>query len=89
MRAWVTYSVLRVGLFLVIFALLLIVNIPWWLAATIAAVVALCISYIFFGKLRAQVATEFAARRRAPAPDSDEDAEDGPDDSEGQRRSES
>ena len=89
MRAWVTYSVLRVGLFLVIFALLLIVSIQWWLAAIVAAVVAFCISYIFFGKLRAQVATELATRRRIRVPESDEDVEDGPDDSEGQGRAES
>ena len=88
MRAWVTYSVLRVGLILVIFALLLIVSIQWWLAAIVAAVVAFCISYIFFGKLRAQVATELATRRRVRVPDSDEDVEDGPD-SEGQSRTES
>ena len=84
-----TYSVLRIGLFLVIFALLLVVTVQWWLAAIVAAVVGFCISYIFFGKLRGQVATDLATRRRIRVPDSDEDAEDGPDDSERQGGAES
>ena len=79
MRAWVIYSVVRVGLFAGVFLLLWLLGIEWWLAAISAAVIALCISYIFFGKLRARVAEEIEARRKAagvPAANSDEDAED-------------
>jgi len=78
-RAWVIYSVVRVGLFAGVFLLLWLLGIEWWLAAISAAVIALCISYIFFGKLRARVAEEIEARRKAagvPAANSDEDAED-------------
>jgi hypothetical protein len=78
-RAWVIYSVVRVGLFAGVFLLLWLLGIEWWLAAISAAVIALCISYIFFGKLRARVAEEIEARRKAagvPVANSDEDAED-------------
>ena len=69
----------RVGLFAGVFLLLWLLGIEWWLAAISAAVIALCISYIFFGKLRARVAEEIEARRKAagvPVANSDEDAED-------------
>ena len=83
MRAWILYSAVRVGLFVVLFVVfyLLTVNLwefAWALAAVVAALVSFCVSYIFFGKLRARVATEMAERaqdRRAKA-GSDEDAED-------------
>jgi hypothetical protein len=50
-------------------------------AAIVAALLALCISYIFFGRLRERVAAELAASREAKAANaakagSDEDAED-------------
>lgn len=88
MRAWILYSAVRVGVFLVIFAVLyaLISAIGWspaWvIAGCAAAVLALCISYIFFGKLRDRVALEVVAaregtaKRKAPRAGSDEDAED-------------
>lgn len=92
MRAWVIYSVVRVGLFAGLFLLLWLLGIEWWLAAISAAVIALCISYIFLGRLRARVAGEIAARREArgeaPAANSDEDVEDALD-SEHERGSES
>ena len=78
-RAWVIYSLLRVGLFLVLFTVLLVLGVVYWIAAIAAALIALCISYIFFGKLRARVAEEIEARRKAagvPVANSDEDAED-------------
>ena len=93
MRAWILYSALRVGLFAVLFAITYALtaqytDIAWALAAVVAALLAFCISYIFFGRLRARVATELAASRQqrtAPA-GSDEDAEDAairtPDDAE-------
>ena len=92
MRAWVTYSVLRVGLFIVLFTLLLVLGVVYWVAAISAALIALCVSYIFFGRLRGRVAEELVARRAAsserPTADSDEGAEDALD-SERDRGSES
>lgn len=87
MRAWILYSALRVGVFLAIFALLLALttaigwNPAWLISACAAAVLALCVSYIFFRPLRERVALDLVAARsgatdRAPKAGSDEDAED-------------
>jgi divalent metal cation (Fe/Co/Zn/Cd) transporter len=73
-KPWVLYSLIRVGVFVLVLALLLLTPLPWWLAAVIAAVVSLCVGYIFFGKLRDAVALDLATRR-APR-DSDAEAED-------------
>jgi inner membrane protein involved in colicin E2 resistance len=86
-RAWIVYSALRVGVFLVLFALLYALtasiglNPAWLISACAAALLALCISYIFFRPLRDRVALGVAAARsgattNAPRPGSDEDAED-------------
>ncbi len=92
MRAWVIYSLLRVGLFIVLFTVMLLLGVVYWVAAIAAAIIALCISYIFFGRLRGRVAEELAARRAAgaqpPSADSDEGTEDALD-SERDRGSES
>jgi uncharacterized membrane protein len=83
MRPWVLFTIVRVGLFAVLFAVLYALtaqlgSFAWAGAAVVAALLAFCVSYIFFGKLRARVAAEMAERaqdRRAKA-GSDEDAED-------------
>lgn len=76
MKPWVLYSLVRVGIFAVTFGLLFALGIEWWLAAIIAAVIGLCVAYIFFGKLRDAVALDIAARRARPAGDADTAAED-------------
>ena len=76
MKPWVTYSLLRLGLFAAVFALLMLLNVEWWLSAILAAVIGLCVSYIFFGRLRDAVALDIARRREAPAPDADATVED-------------
>ena len=77
-KPWVLYSLVRVGVFLLVFALLMATQqLPWWLAAIIAAVIGLCVAYIFFGKLRDAVARDLAERRSAPpVKDADQLAED-------------
>ena len=70
------YSLVRVALFAVVFALLLLTPMPWWLSAVIAAIIGLCVAYIFFGRLRDAVARDIAQRRAAPPVDSDATAED-------------
>jgi hypothetical protein len=75
-KPWVLYSLVRVGLFAIVFALLLLTPIPWWLSAVIAAVIGLCIAYIFFGRLRNAVALDIARRRGEPARDADAEVED-------------
>jgi tetrahydromethanopterin S-methyltransferase subunit C len=75
-KPWLVYSLLRVGVFAVVFAALMLANVPWWLSAVIAAVVGLCVGYIFFGRLRDKVALDIAERRARPAGDADTAAED-------------
>lgn len=76
MKPWVVYSLLRVGLFAAVFAILMLLGIEWWLSAIVAAVVGLCVSYIFFGRLRDRVTRDIATRRETPATDVDADVED-------------
>ncbi|MEO7722247.1 MAG: DUF4229 domain-containing protein [Pseudolysinimonas sp.] len=88
MRAWIVYSALRVGVFLAIFVLLYALTSTiglqpaWLISAVAAAVLALCISYIFFRPLRERVALDVAAARAGTAraeaskAGSDEDVED-------------
>ena len=79
MRAWIVYSALRVGVFLVLFALLFALTTTiglqpaWLIAAVVAALLALCISYIFFRRLRERVALDIAAARAAPAKSGDDE----------------
>lgn len=76
-KAALLYTSARIGTFAVIFIVLrFIPTINVYIAAGIAAVLALLISYIFFGRLRAGVAENIARRREAPERDHDADAED-------------
>ena len=70
------YSLVRIGVFAIALAVLLVVGVPWWLAAIIAAVIGLCVAYIFFGKLRDAVAVDIAERRSRTTKDADQLAED-------------
>ena len=63
MRPWIAYSLLRVGLFTVFFAVLFVLGLEWWLAAIIAAALGFCVAYIFFRRLRERVAIDLAASR--------------------------
>lgn len=76
MKPWLAYSLVRVGVFALVFAVLMLSTVPWWLSAIIAAIVGLCVGYIFFGKLRDAVAIDIAERRARPAGDADSAAED-------------
>ncbi|MFJ8896313.1 DUF4229 domain-containing protein [Leifsonia sp. NPDC102414] len=76
--SWVTYSVLRLLLFAIPLAILLVLRIDWWIAVIAAALIGLCLSYIFLSKPRNAVSTDlYAARHRdKPATTVDDDAED-------------
>ena len=69
------YSLVRLAIFAGALAVLLVVGVPGWLAAIVAAIIGLCVSYIFFGKLRDAVARDLAARRAKPNTEKDSDAE--------------
>lgn len=71
------FSVVRVLVFAVPFAVLYAIGLEWWIAALIAAVVGFCVSYIFLRPLRDRVARQLAdARSAAAQPTRDEEAED-------------
>lgn len=71
------YSLARLSVFVVAFAVLMLIGIEWWISALVAAVIGLCISYIFFTKLRNAVALDIAERRaRKPEEHVDALAED-------------
>jgi hypothetical protein len=63
---WVYFSVLRVLMFVVPLAALLVLGIEPWVATLLAAVIGLCLSYIFLRKPRESVAMGlYAARNQA------------------------
>lgn len=76
MSPWILYSLLRLGLFAILFGALLALGIDWWWAAVIASIMALTVSYIFFSPLRAAVAADLHARRTRETVDPDAEAED-------------
>ncbi len=88
MNPWIQYSLVRLGIFGAAFAVLyLLLPAPLEsigvvglavivIAAVVAAVIALTVSYIFFGALRDRVAIDLAERRRKPVADPDAAAED-------------
>jgi uncharacterized membrane protein YdjX (TVP38/TMEM64 family) len=78
MRPWIKYSLIRLSIFVVVLAVLLILQVNPFIATVIAAIAGFVVSYIFFRKVRDQVAAEFAARNEKPEPikNVDTDAED-------------
>jgi uncharacterized membrane protein YdjX (TVP38/TMEM64 family) len=74
-KPWIVYTLIRVGIFAASFALLYgVFAIEPWLAAVIAAVIGLTISYIFFRPQRDAAVQAFVTK--SPAAKSDEEAED-------------
>ena len=78
MRPWIKYSLIRLAIFVVVLAVLLVLNVNPFLATVVAAVAGFVLSYIFFRKIRDEVAAELAARSAKPVPvrNVDTDAED-------------
>jgi len=73
----VLYSLLRVGIFAVAFVVLVLVGFVPWLAAIVAAVIGLCVSYLFLGRTRSAMSEQLYENRNADkAVASDEEAED-------------
>jgi Protein of unknown function (DUF4229) len=63
-RVWLVYSLLRVALFAVPFALLMVTGVAWYWAAIVAATISFCASYIFLGRQRQVMAEDLSAIRR-------------------------
>ena len=81
MKPWVKYSLVRIGVFALAFGVMLAVGVIWWLAGILAAIISLCIAYIFFRALRDEMTADLAQRRvRGAQSDADAAAEDTADD---------
>jgi hypothetical protein len=74
-RQWVIYSAIRVGLFAVPLALLLWLQVNFYIAAIGAAVIGFCISYLFFRGQRDEVAKSIVRIRSSKEHDADSDLE--------------
>lgn len=63
MKPWLVYSLVRLGLFAAVFALLYgVLNFEPWLAAVIAAIVGLCLAYLFFRPQRDRAISMIVAK---------------------------
>ncbi|PZE85099.1 DUF4229 domain-containing protein [Curtobacterium sp. MCBD17_032] len=76
MKAWLVYTLARLGIFAAALLLLLLVGLPWWWAAIGAALIGLLVSYIALPGLRSAVTSSIAQRRARPERDADSDFED-------------
>lgn len=74
-RAWVVYSIIRLGIFVIPLVALLLLQVTPWIAAILAAIIGLCISYIFFRGPRDKVAADIYARRHGEQHDLDNEVE--------------
>ncbi len=73
---WIRYSLVRLGVFGGVFALLYSLDIRWWLALIFATVLSFTVAYIFMGETRRAMSQQLGERLRKNAPDSDAEAED-------------
>jgi hypothetical protein len=76
--SWITYTVLRLLVFAVPLVILLLVGVVWWLAVIAAALIGLCLSYIFLSRPRNAVSSDLYAvrHREKPVTSVDDDVED-------------
>lgn len=72
---WVYYSVLRVLLFVIPLAVLLALRIEPWVAALLAAIIGLCVSYLVLRRPREGLAHDLYAARHRNQPQVNVDAE--------------
>ncbi|TAM68167.1 MAG: DUF4229 domain-containing protein [Microbacteriaceae bacterium] len=61
---WITYTALRLLLIIVPLVILMLLGLPWWLSAIIAAVVGLCLSYLLLTGPRHGLARDLEAARK-------------------------
>ena len=73
MKPWLSYSLIRLGLFAVTLTALLLLGVPGWLSAIVSALIGLSVAYIFFRPQRDAVAESIAARRERGEVNSDAD----------------
>ncbi len=65
---------MRLAAFAVPLVIMLWLGMIPWLAATLSAIIGLCVSYIFFAKTRNELSSSLYERRNAKKASSDKDA---------------
>ena len=65
---------MRLAAFAVPLVIMLWLGMTPWLAATLSAIIGLCVSYIFFAKTRNELSSSLYERRNAKKANSDKDA---------------
>ena len=65
---------MRLAAFAVPLVIMLWLGMTPWLAATLSAIIGLCVSYIFFAKTRNELSSSLYERRSAKKANSDKDA---------------
>lgn len=76
MKAWLVYTLVRLGIFAAVLAVLLVIGLRWYWAAIGAALIGLLVSYIALPRLRGEVTSNIASRRGRTEHDADSDFED-------------
>jgi hypothetical protein len=66
--AWLPYTLLRLVSFIVPLAVLLALGVEGWISALVAAVIGVCVSYIFFARSRSVVAQQIHTARTREKP---------------------
>jgi hypothetical protein len=74
-RKWILYSLIRVGVFAVALAVLILLSVNVYIAAIGAAIIGFCVSYLFLGKQRRDVAATIDHYRNQKIRDDDNDVE--------------
>ena len=76
MSPWIRYSLVRLGVFGGVFALLYGLDISWWVALIFATVLSFTVAYIFMGNTRRALSQQLSQRLSKQEPDADADIED-------------
>jgi hypothetical protein len=73
---WIRYSLVRLGVFGGVFALLYSLAIRWWVALIFATLLSFTVAYIFMGNTRRALSQQLSQRISKKEPDVDADVED-------------
>ena len=76
MSPWIRYSLVRLGVFGGVFALLYSLDIRWWVALIFATLLSFTVAYIFMGNARRALSQQLSQRLSKKEPDADADIED-------------
>ncbi len=76
MSPWITYTLARLGFFVVALVILLLVGTGWIWGAIFATLISFALSVLLLSGLRQRIASDIQRRVEKPTPDIDSDVED-------------